>query len=271
MNLAGSAALQARSIYALILRRIRTQYAGSRAGYAWAIIEPVVWVFVLKMAIRGGGAGVPPVGTSYEVFFATGIVIARTWRTAAGQMSAVMTRNKRERLPTLYRMDTMYSIWILEMLTGGIALACVLGLLAAFGYDAMPYDIMLCIAAFFVCAIYTLAFALVFALLLVIAPGMSHFKGIILLIGFMTSGFSFVVDRMPPNIRSVVTWNPLLHVIELFREGFYRGYECRSLALVYLFVAIVMSLIIGLAGERALRRHNTKETVVGGEDETSYI
>lgn len=267
MDLAASAALQARSIYALILRRIRTQYAGSRAGYAWAIVEPIVWVFVLKMAIKGGGSGVPPIGTSYEVFFATGIVIARTWRTAAGQMAGVLTRNKRERLPTLYRMDTLYSIWILEMLTGGVALACILLILGAFGYDAMPYDLMFCVIAFFVCGIYTLAFALVFSLVLIVAPGLAHFKGIILLIGFVTSGFSFVVDRMPPSIRSVVTWNPLLHVIELFREGFYRGYECRSLDLVYLFVVTVSFLIVGLAAERALRRHNTKETVVGSEED----
>lgn len=268
MDLSKSAALQARSIYALILRRIRSQYAGSRAGYAWAIIEPIVWVFVLKFAIRGGATGVAPIGTSYEVFFATGVVLARTWRTSVGQVSGVLTRNKREALPTLHRLDSALAAWVLEIVTSFVALAVILAMLGAFGYDSMPYDIVSCIIAVIVFAMYALTSAAILALLLTLMPALEHFKGIILLIGFFTSGFSFVVDRMPPSLKNIVTWNPLLHVIELFREGFYRGYECRSLDLIYLFMVISIGMLLGFAGERALRRHGAKDLSErsGGEE-----
>ncbi|WP_155905157.1 ABC transporter permease [Methylopila sp. M107] len=264
MNLSASAALQARSIYALILRRMRSQYMGSRAGYAWAIIEPIVWVFVLKLAIRHGSASqIPPLGASYEVFFATGVVLARAWRSSAGVVMSIVTRSKKERLPSIHRMDSVYASWILEVITCGLALVIILAILQVLGFNATPSDLMICLIAFAACALLSLAFGVLFGLLIVLMPGLNHFKGILLLIIFFTSGFSFVVDRMPSGFRNIVTWNPLLHVLELFREGFYGGYECRSLDLVYLFSFTVCALLIGMAGERALRRHESGDTSEG--------
>ena len=267
MNLSASALLQARSIYALILRKIRTDYAGSRAGYAWAIIEPIVWVFVLRLAIKHNSAAtIPPIGTSFEVFFTTGIVLARTWRAACSKIVAILVRAKPERLPTLHRMDSICATLILEILTGAVALTIMLCLFQAFGYDAVPYNLTICILAFVLCGVFALSFGLTFAMINILAPGIDHFRGIFFLIMFFTSGFSFVVDRMPAALRQVVTWNPLLHIIEFFREGFYRGYECRSLSLIYLMGFIVATLLIGAAGERALRRHTRKTDGAGEED-----
>lgn len=257
MNFAASAALQARSIYALMLRRIRARYTGSRAGYAWAIVEPIVWVFVLKMAVRGGSTSptqLPPLGDSFEVFFATGVVVARTWRTAAQSVIQILIRAKREKLPTLHRLDSAYATWILEILTGGVALIIILAILQVFGFKAAPGDVLVCLFAFAGMAFFALAFALLMALILVVAPGLDHFRSLFILIVFFTSGFSFVVDRMPPELRAVMVWNPLLHAIEWFREGFYAGYECRSLDLVYLFTFSIVGIAVGLAAERALRR-----------------
>lgn len=240
-----------------MLRRIRARYMGSRAGYAWAIVEPIVWVFVLKMAVKGGHSSptqLPPLGDSFEVFFATGVVVARTWRTAAQSVTQLLIRAKREKLPTLHRLDSAYATWLLEVLTGGVALVVILAILQVFGFHAAPGDVLVCFVAFAGMALFALAFALVFALILIVAPGLDHFKGIVIMIVFFTSGFSFVSDRMAPGLRSVVVWNPLLHCIEWFREGFYAGYECRSLDLVFLFSVTVVGLAIGLAGERALRR-----------------
>lgn len=267
MNLGASTALQARSIFALMMRRIRTRYKESRAGYVWAIIEPIVWVFVIKLAIRSH-AHTPPVGDSFEIFVASGIVIARTWRSAVQQVLPYITRDRKRFLPTLHRLDAAYAAWALEIATGGVALVIVFCILGMFGFSAQPGNLLMCVIVFLAMGVYSLAFALTFSIVLVIAPGLHHFKTIILMALFITSGFSFAVDRMDPNFREFLVWNPLLHCVEWFREAFFYGYECRSLDLVYLFSVTILGLTIGLAAERALRRKRNADT---GEEQEEDV
>ena len=257
MNLPASASLQLRTIFALMLRRMRTKYASSRAGYVWAIVEPIMWIFILKFAIRGKNDHQPPIGTSYEVFFAGGVLIARTWRTVSQSTSKVLRRNRRS-LPAVQRMDAAYANWLLEMATGAVAMIIVLAGLQLFGFDAIPADPLTCLAAFGATAVYTLAFSLMLALAMTLAPGLTHFQHIIMLSLFMTSGFSMLIDRVPPGLREVILWNPVVHCVEWFREGFYKGYVCASLDREYLFTVTLVFLLIGLAGERVLRRHRTR-------------
>lgn len=252
MNVAGSVSLQMRSIFALILRRIRTKYATSRAGYIWAIVEPICWVFILKLAIQDKAAHHPPIGTSYEVFFATGVIVARTWRTVSQSTAGVLLRRKRT-LPALHRLDAAYATWILEMVTGGVAMIVVLAGLGLFGFETRPAHPLICLAAFGVTALYTFSFSLMLALVMTLAPGLRHFQHIIMLTLFLTSGFSMLIDRVPPRLREIFLWNPVLHCVEWFREGFYPGYVCASLDRGYLFMMTLGFLLVGLAGERAFR------------------
>ncbi|GLK66380.1 transport permease protein [Hansschlegelia plantiphila] len=256
MNLSASASLQARTIFALMLRRIRTRYANSRAGYLWAIVEPICWVFILKFGIRGAADHQPPIGTSYEVFYANGVIVARTWRTTAQVVARTVRRPKRSALTAIHRLDAAYAAWILELTTGAVAMTIVLAALGLFGFDAAPADPLTCFVAFGAMALFALAFGLVLSLILTLAPGLTHFQHIFMLAIFMSSGFHMIIDRVPPRIREIFLWNPVLHCVEWFREGFYAGYVCASLDRSYLLTVTMLFLAIGLVGERALRNHN---------------
>jgi capsular polysaccharide transport system permease protein len=254
VNLPASAALQLRSIFALMMQRIRTRFVGSRAGYIWAIIEPICWIFVLKMALSSHSGQQAPLGGSFEVFFATGVVLARMWKTTAGSVEPIITRTHKSVLPTLHKLDSAYATWLLEVVTAFVVLIVILVCLQLFGFEARPANPLLCLLVLGVTAVYSLAYSLAFALAINLAPGLVHFKSVIMLIMFMTSGFATLVDRMPPQLRDIMLWNPMVHCIEWFREGFYSGYECVSLDLGYLFGVTTSFLLLGLAGERALRR-----------------
>lgn len=267
MDLGSSAALQARSVFALLMRRIRSEYTGSRAGYLWAIVEPIAWIFVLKLVIQSGNNARPPVGDSFEVFFATGITVARTWRMSVNQTLTIFQRGKSSNLPSIYRLDMVLASWLLEMVTGLVVLAVILTILGLFGFNVTPSNLFGCFFAFAGMAFFALSFGVTYAFVETIAPGLRHFRSIIMIIMFVTSGFSFVLDRMPLAFRAIVSWNPLVHCIEWFREGFYYGYECRSLDLPYLFTTTVLGLLIGLAAERALRHKKPADGAAYGNEE----
>lgn len=266
MSLAASAKLQARAIVALVISRMRQRYLGSRAGYVWAIVEPLAWVFILKMVIRGSDH-MPPVGDSYEVFFAVGVIPARMWRTIATSASGTIVSGKSARLPGLIRLDVCYANAVLEAATGGMVMLIALCVLQVFGFHAIPGDIMHFIIAFGAIAAFGVCFGLAVGLLLTVAPGLQHFIGMFFMLMFLTSGFGFVVDRMPIETREIVLWNPVVHLIEWIRMATYPGYECRSMDLNYVFVIAICCLVAGLAGERIFRRKAGRENVVFDENE----
>ncbi|GLK77748.1 transport permease protein [Methylopila jiangsuensis] len=253
MSIAKSAALQFRAVKSLIMRRFRTRYRGSRVGYAWAIIEPLAWVFILKFGLAHG-SNQPPIGTSYEVFFTTGVVLARTWRSTANSVMTAVIRPSRNGFPLFGRMDQVFAVWIMDSITGAVVAVIILSILGVFGFDAAPMDLLSCIVTYACLAVFSLSFGLMFALVATVAPFMLHFRSIIFMAMFFTSGFATVLDRMPPAFRDFISWNPLVHFIEWFREGFYHGYECMNRDLEYVFTLTVAFLLLGLAGERAFRR-----------------
>ena len=59
---------------------------------------------------------------------------------------------------------------------------------------------------------------------------------------------------MPGWIRGILVWNPLLHGIDWFRASFFADYEPFWLDRLYLTMTAGLTLLAGLALERALRR-----------------
>lgn len=254
MSFAASTALQLRTIKMLVLRRFRTRHGDSRAGYAWAIVEPMAWVFVLKFGFASH-TSMPPVGDSFEVFFTTGVVLARTWRSATAIIINTLHKGRGGTgLPFINRLDAAVAAWVIELLTGAVVIVVILFILQLWGMHAIPDDMLECLVVFAALCVFTFAFASFFYLLIFLMPGLKHFQQLVLMIMFFTSGFATVADRMPPEYRAIIVWNPLVHYIEWFREGFYDGYQCSAIDLEYVFTLTIAFLLIGLMGERAFRQ-----------------
>jgi capsular polysaccharide transport system permease protein len=61
-------------------------------------------------------------------------------------------------------------------------------------------------------------------------------------------------DSMPPAARDIIAWNPVLHGITLYREGYYRMYDSHMLDVAYLWKFVVALLLIAFVAERMARR-----------------
>jgi capsular polysaccharide transport system permease protein len=71
---------------------------------------------------------------------------------------------------------------------------------------------------------------------------------------YFASGIFYLPDSMPPAIRDIIAWNPVLHGVTLLREGYYRGYESHLLDLRYLLFWAVGSVLCGLVVEKIARK-----------------
>jgi capsular polysaccharide transport system permease protein len=68
------------------------------------------------------------------------------------------------------------------------------------------------------------------------------------------AGAHFVVDFVPPNARYLLSFNPEVHTIILFRTAFYRSYPTTVLDVGYMIKCSVAAVLLGLVLERASRR-----------------
>jgi capsular polysaccharide transport system permease protein len=71
---------------------------------------------------------------------------------------------------------------------------------------------------------------------------------------YFTSAIFFLPEAMPPALRDIMAWNPIMHGITLFREGYYNGYNSYILDERYLFVWAVGSILTALVLEKMTRR-----------------
>ena len=70
---------------------------------------------------------------------------------------------------------------------------------------------------------------------------------------FLTSGLFFVADGMPLALQEWLYYNPILHLTEWLRSGYYANYESRFLDPAYPLGFMLAVLLLGFAAERVFR------------------
>jgi capsular polysaccharide transport system permease protein len=82
----------------------------------------------------------------------------------------------------------------------------------------------------------------------------SHIEKVLTRPLFFISGVFYVPSQLPPQAREVLQWNPVLHLVEWFRNGFYPNYNSTLLDVWYPLGVGAGMLLVGLAGERLYRQ-----------------
>ena len=72
-----------RVITALVIREMGTQFGRSAGGYLWAIAQPLGGIVLLAIAFSLA-LRTPPLGNSFMLFYATGIMPFTMFNTMAG-------------------------------------------------------------------------------------------------------------------------------------------------------------------------------------------
>ena len=71
---------------------------------------------------------------------------------------------------------------------------------------------------------------------------------------FFLSGVFYIPSTLPPEAVAVIKWNPILHIVEWTREGFYANYRSDVLNIFYPLSLAAALVIIALFAERISRK-----------------
>lgn len=254
-SLLGSLAVQRRVIGALLMREVITRFGRQNLGVLWLIGEPMM--FTLGVAALWGAAGMSH-GSSLPIvaFAITGYSSVLMWRNSVGRCNAAIQQN----LSLLYHrnvqvIDVFITRIILEM-AGATASFVVLSVFfTAIEWIAPPVDLLLVVSGWLMMGWFGASLSLVIGAATAYSEIVERIWHPAAYLLFPLSGAAFMVEWLPPAAQEVVLLLPMVHGVEMIREGYFGNavrthYDAGYMALCCLGLTFVGLYLVRDAGRR---------------------
>ena len=239
--------LQARVIWALVMRELHTRYGRENIGYLWLVGEPALFclgVTILWTAIRPAHEHGVPV----TAFVITGYVPLTMWRHCLGRSIKAFEANG----SLLFHgqvtpLDIIVARNFLEI-TGSIIAGLIVSALAILlGYMELPRDPGMLYLGFAYHAVFCLACALIFAPLSEMSDLVEKCTAAVLYLAIPFSGAFTMVEWVPQNFRYILLWSPSVHALEMIRQGQFGSSVHAIYSLTYLSASCALMIGLGLS------------------------
>ena len=241
-----------RVLFAMIVRETGTKFGRSYGGYFWAIAEPLGGIVMLTLgfsiALRE-----PPMGNNFALFYATGVIPFMLFSNVSRSVAAAIQTNRGLlRYPVVTPLDTVFSKFILDVLTMvRVAVLLFSGVILFYGL-VVDFDAGAAALAFTLAALLGLGLGTLNCVLFGFFPTWKNVWGVLTRPLFLMSGMFYTFQSLPVVLQDVLWWNPLIHVVGLMRAGFYGSYEAEYASPLYV---LGVSGILFVIGAYLLRRH----------------
>ena len=246
--------LQVRVLLALILRETRATFGTSNLGYIWAIVTPTasvaLLVYIFSLVDRE-----PPFGPSLALFFATGILTLQFFNELSSKLLTVFDANRALlTYPVIKDVDTLIARTLLITITYLLIFAIFFSSLIVLGLANIPSHMEHVLFSFFATALLGFAIGATNAAISSVWDTWRQIEKVFTRPLFFLSGIFYVPSNLPPEVIEVLKWNPVLHLVEWLRHGFYPNYNSLVLNIWYPIYLGLGLLLVGLSGERMFRK-----------------
>ncbi|WP_040598097.1 ABC transporter permease [Sphingomonas elodea] len=252
-NLSRAWAIQRRVIGALFIRELLTRFGRHNIGFLWLFVEPMMFtvgVTILWTAFKSThGSNIP-----ITAFAVSGYSSVLLWRNMPSRCILAIQPN----LSLMYhRYVKVIDIFLARLLVegGGATLSFIILTLffSYMGWMSLPEDVLKVAFGWFMLAWFGCSFAIFVGCLAEETELVEKLWHPISYFLLPVSGAAYIVDALPPAFQKVVLILPLVHGVELVREGFFGShirahYDMGYLATinaVLTFMALVMLRRVG--------------------------
>lgn len=222
-SLMRSLRIQRRVLHALLMREIITRFGRENIGVLWLVVEPMI--FTLGVATLWTASGLHHGSPIPIVAFAvTGYSSILMWRNSVGRASAAIAQNK----PLLFHrnvksIDVLLTRIVLEI-GGATGSFTFLSLLFIFiGWMPVPANLLEVLFGWSMLAWFGTSLSLVIGAGTAFSEIVERIWHPAAYLLFPLSGAAFMVDWLPENMQSVVLLLPMVHGVEILREGYFGG------------------------------------------------
>lgn len=249
-----SLSLQGRIIGALLLREILTRYGRHNIGFLWLFVEPMMFtlgVAALWSAAKAThGSDLPIVAfavTGYSSVLLWRNTVMRCTNAIAPNLSLMYHRNVRV-------IDIFTSRILLEVSGATISFIVLTVFFVAIGWMQPPEDIFKILGGWFLLGWFGAALALVLGALSERSEVVEKVWHPVSYLLFPLSGAAFMVDWLPSAAQEFVLYLPMVHGVEILREGYFGGSVRAHYDVGYASIICFWLTFIGLALTREAGR-----------------
>ncbi len=233
-------------IFAIFLREIKSSF-NDKFGFSWALISPMIMIVVM-VAIRGALDGGDTHGMPTIFFVVYGVFLVQLFLSVFGKTSQALQKNKplfafRQVQP----ISSVLAIAGLDLVVRTF-LAIVLIIIGYFCRIDMSVDdpIEVIFNAYKVWMI-AMSWGLIFSIVACYVPEVNKLKQFLIRPLFFISGIFFSLQDIPQEYWHYLTWNPLLHAVELTRYAAYPVYGDTGVSYLFLDAMTLGCLFFALA------------------------
>lgn len=254
ISLAAAFRVQRRVVGALFIREILTRFGRHNIGFLWLFVEPMLFtigVTLLWTAFKSTHGSDLPI----TAFAVSGYSSVLLWRNMPSRCILAIEPN----LSLLYhRHVKVIDIFLARLLieaAGATLSFIILTLFFSFmGWMDLPEDILKVIWGWVMLAWFGAALAIFLGSLAEESELVEKLWHPISYFLLPVSGAAYLVDALPQDAQNVVLLLPLVHGVELIREGFFGSQINAHYDMAYLGAINLCLSLIGLALLRRVSR-----------------
>lgn len=229
------------------MREIMTRYGRHNIGFLWLFVEPMIFTLFVTALWNATGAAH---GSELPItaFAITGYSTVLLWRNMPGRCIAAVNPN----LSLMYHrnvkvLDIFFSRLALEAFgatTSFIVLSAVFGSL---GYLQPPEDILKVAQGWVLTIFFGSSLAILLGALSEEFELVEKLWHPVSYITFPLSGAAFLVSLLPPTAQEVVLYLPMVHGVEMVREGYFGSKIHAHYDAAYVATISSILMLLGLA------------------------
>lgn len=253
-----SLVIQSRVIGALLMREVLTRYGRHNIGFMWMFAEPMM--FTLGVAALWSFAKIGHTSMPIIPFAVTGYSSVLLWRNMPGRCSGAVEPNLALMYHRNIKVIDIYASRILLEFSGATMSFSILSLFfISIGWMSFPEDVLKIILGWFMLAWFGASLAMTIGALSELSDVIEKIWHPITYLMFPLSGAMFMVDWLPDAVRKIILFLPMVHGVEILREGYFGSAVRAHYDIPYMAVICLCMTFLGLTLAREAGRRVTPE------------
>jgi ABC-type polysaccharide/polyol phosphate export permease len=249
-----SLVVQGRVIRALLLRELITRFGRRNLGVLWLVVEPMM--FTLAVMGLWSAAGLAHRTLPVAAFAITGYSSVLMWRNSVNHNLTAIHDNANLLYHRNVLLQDVFAARILLEIAGATASFAVLAAMFHWvGAIASPVNVAKIIGGWLMLAWLGSSLAVLVGAGCAYSNVVKRVWAPMSYILFPLSGAAFMVEWLPPQTRSFVMWLPMVHGVEMVRDGYFGDIVATHYDMGYMATVNLLMLFAGLVLLRNTEHH----------------
>jgi ABC-type polysaccharide/polyol phosphate export permease len=241
-----SLTIQRRVLHALLMREVITRFGRHNLGALWLVAEPMLFtlgIVTLWTAVGlAHGTGIP-----VAAFAVTGYSSVLVWRNTVTRSNSAIQQNLNLLFHRNVRVIDVFVTRIVLEVAGATGSFLVLSLFfITIGWIEPPVDPLEVAGGWLLLVWFGASLALVIGGLTAFSDLVERIWHPLAYLLFPLSGAAFMVDWLPASIRPVAMLLPMVHGVEIVREGYFGNIVHFHYDVAYMMAVCLVLTLVGL-------------------------